>query len=141
MWVPRFHGGSHSETPCPRRSGANTWNASSRSSASRRKRPPQLVTPWRHRSGGASGAPQSCTCNVMEGNYRACSPSSTTSTQISPPRKNAVAPVLADTRAHGATAFFLGGDYVGFGPFPRETFALLRDLEGPAAWIRGNAER
>ncbi len=49
--------------------------------------------------------------------------------------------VLADTRAHGATAFFLGGDYVGFGPFPRETFARLRELEGPAVWIRGNGER
>ncbi len=49
--------------------------------------------------------------------------------------------VLADARARGATAFFLGGDYVGFGPFPRETFALLRELEGPSMWIRGNGER
>jgi len=49
--------------------------------------------------------------------------------------------VLADARARGARAFLLGGDYVGFGPFQRETFALLRDLEGPAVWIRGNGER
>ena len=53
-WAPRFHGGSQSDTPCPRRSGAKTWNAPSRSSARRRKRPPQLVTPCRQSSGGAS---------------------------------------------------------------------------------------
>ena len=49
--------------------------------------------------------------------------------------------VLADARARGATVFFLGGDYVGFGPFPHETFALLRELEEPTVWIRGNGER
>ena len=49
--------------------------------------------------------------------------------------------VLADARVRGATAFFLGGDYVGFGPLQRETFAFLRELEGPAVWIRGNGER
>jgi len=49
--------------------------------------------------------------------------------------------VLADARARGATALLLGGDYVGFGPFPRETFALLRELEEPTVWIRGNGER
>jgi diadenosine tetraphosphatase ApaH/serine/threonine PP2A family protein phosphatase len=48
--------------------------------------------------------------------------------------------VVAEARADGATGFFLGGDYVGFGPFPRETLALLDELR-PAAWIRGNGER
>ena len=48
--------------------------------------------------------------------------------------------VVDDARAQGATAFFLGGDYVGFGPFPRETLALLDELR-PATWIRGNGER
>jgi predicted phosphodiesterase len=47
---------------------------------------------------------------------------------------------VAEARAHGATSFFLGGDYVGFGPFPRETLALLDELR-PATWIRGNGER
>jgi predicted phosphodiesterase len=49
--------------------------------------------------------------------------------------------VLDDARAHGATAFFLGGDIVGFGPFPRETYELLRTLDEPTIWIRGNGER
>jgi predicted phosphodiesterase len=49
--------------------------------------------------------------------------------------------VLADARAQGVTAFFLGGDLVGFGPFPRETYELLRGLDEPAVWIRGNGER
>jgi predicted phosphodiesterase len=49
--------------------------------------------------------------------------------------------VLADARARGATTFFLGGDYVSFGPFPRETFALLHELDEPTVWIRGNGER
>jgi predicted phosphodiesterase len=48
--------------------------------------------------------------------------------------------VVDDARTRGATAFFLGGDYVGFGPFPRETLALLHELQ-PATWIRGNGER
>jgi diadenosine tetraphosphatase ApaH/serine/threonine PP2A family protein phosphatase len=48
--------------------------------------------------------------------------------------------VVAEARADGATGFFLGGDYVGFGPFPRETLALLDELH-PATWIRGNGER
>jgi predicted phosphodiesterase len=48
--------------------------------------------------------------------------------------------VVDDARKRGATAFFLGGDYVGFGPFPRETLALLDELQ-PATWIRGNGER
>jgi predicted phosphodiesterase len=49
--------------------------------------------------------------------------------------------VLADARARDATAFVFGGDYVGFGPFQRETFAALREVEEPAIWIRGNGER
>jgi predicted phosphodiesterase len=49
--------------------------------------------------------------------------------------------VLADTRTQGATAYFLGGDFVGFGPFPRETFEVLRSLDEPTVWIRGNGER
>ena len=49
--------------------------------------------------------------------------------------------VLADARAQGATAFFLGGDYVGFGPFQHETLDVLRALDEPSVWIRGNGER
>jgi len=49
--------------------------------------------------------------------------------------------VLADARARGATTFLFGGDYVGFGPFQRETFAALREVEEPVTWIRGNGER
>jgi predicted phosphodiesterase len=49
--------------------------------------------------------------------------------------------VLGDARTLGATAFFLGGDIVGFGPFPRETYELLRNLDEPTVWIRGNGER
>jgi predicted phosphodiesterase len=53
----------------------------------------------------------------------------------------AVEAVLADARAKGATAFFLGGDLVGFGPFQRETLAVLRQLDEPTICIRGNGER
>lgn len=49
--------------------------------------------------------------------------------------------VLADARAQGATAFFLGGDYTGFGPFPRETLDALDAIREPTVWIRGNGER
>jgi len=49
--------------------------------------------------------------------------------------------VLADARAKEATAFLLGGDLVGFGPFQRETFAAIRDLDEPTTFIRGNGER
>jgi predicted phosphodiesterase len=49
--------------------------------------------------------------------------------------------VLADARAQGATAFFLGGDFTGFGPFPRETLAALDAIREPTVWIRGNGER
>jgi predicted phosphodiesterase len=53
----------------------------------------------------------------------------------------AVEAVLADARAKEATAFFLGGDLVGFGPFQRETLAVLRQLDEPTICIRGNGER
>src|SRR3954471_21886563 len=49
--------------------------------------------------------------------------------------------VLADARAKGATTFLLGGDLVGFGPFQRETFAALREIEEPTIYVRGNGER
>jgi len=48
--------------------------------------------------------------------------------------------VLADAREAGADGFVLGGDYALFGPFPAETVAALRRLEG-ARWIRGNVDR
>jgi predicted phosphodiesterase len=49
--------------------------------------------------------------------------------------------VLADARAKGATAFVLGGDLVGFGPFQQETLAALREINEPTISIRGNGER
>src|SRR5215831_688961 len=49
--------------------------------------------------------------------------------------------VLADARAKGATAFLLGGDLVGFGPFQRETFVAVREIDEPTTYIRGNGER
>jgi predicted phosphodiesterase len=48
--------------------------------------------------------------------------------------------VLDDARAHGATRWILGGDYVLFGGWPGETVARLRELDN-AIWIRGNGER
>ena len=47
--------------------------------------------------------------------------------------------VLGDARAAGADRFVLGGDYALFGPWPRETVELLRELD--ADWLRGNGER
>jgi predicted phosphodiesterase len=47
--------------------------------------------------------------------------------------------VLADARDAEANRFVLGGDYALFGAFPRETVALLRELD--ATWIRGNTDR
>jgi len=49
--------------------------------------------------------------------------------------------VVADARNAGAKTFFLGGDLVGFGPFPRETLELLDGLPETTTWIRGNGER
>ena len=117
--------------------GRETWNAPSRSWASLRKRPPQLVTPWRQRTGGAPAGPQSCTWSRMRRNYRSVLAVLYDIHGNLP----ALEAVLADARARGATAFFLGGDLVGFGPFPQETYALLREIEEPAVWIRGNGER
>ena len=48
--------------------------------------------------------------------------------------------VLEDARSAGAEAVLLGGDYALFGPWPAETVAELRGLEG-ATWIRGNVDR
>jgi predicted phosphodiesterase len=48
---------------------------------------------------------------------------------------------VSDARGEGATMFFLGGDYVGFGPFPKETLAFLDGLEETTIWIRGNGEK
>ncbi|MEA2428326.1 MAG: hypothetical protein QOF37_1954, partial [Thermoleophilaceae bacterium] len=47
--------------------------------------------------------------------------------------------VLSDARAAGADRFVLGGDYALFGPWPRETVEVLRELD--AEWLRGNGER
>jgi predicted phosphodiesterase len=49
--------------------------------------------------------------------------------------------VLADTSAAGVSGFVLGGDYALFGPFPSETVARLRSLDGEVTWIRGNVDR
>ena len=49
--------------------------------------------------------------------------------------------VLDDARTHGADRFLLGGDYVGFGPWPNETLELLQALPETTIWIRGNGER
>ena len=48
--------------------------------------------------------------------------------------------VLEDARSAGAEAVLLGGDYALFGPWPAETVAELRGLDG-ATWIRGNVDR
>ena len=48
--------------------------------------------------------------------------------------------VLDDAKAHGATRWVLGGDYVLFGGWPVETVVRLRGLDN-AVWIRGNGER
>lgn len=48
--------------------------------------------------------------------------------------------VLADARAAGAQRWLLGGDYSGFGAWPRACVELLRELPH-ATWIRGNWER
>ena len=49
--------------------------------------------------------------------------------------------VVADARAAGAGGWILGGDYVLMGPQPAQVFERLRELEGPALWIRGNTDR
>lgn len=49
--------------------------------------------------------------------------------------------VLADARERGARSWVLGGDYVLMGARPLDVCETLRDLEGPALWVRGNADR
>src|SRR3954469_4904667 len=135
--APRFHGGSQSETPCPRKSGAYTWNGVSRVTARWRKRPPQLVMPCRQSSGFPSAGPQSCTCSLTDSNYRRMLAVLYDIHANLP----ALEAVLDDARAKGATAFLLGGDLVGFGPFKEETLSALRELDEPTICIRGNGER
>ena len=48
--------------------------------------------------------------------------------------------MVAEACAAGADHWLLGGDYSAFGPWPRETLELLRELEN-AEWLRGNGER
>jgi predicted phosphodiesterase len=49
--------------------------------------------------------------------------------------------VLEDASGAGVRGFILGGDYALFGPFPSETVARLRSLDGEVTWIRGNVDR
>lgn len=48
--------------------------------------------------------------------------------------------VLADAEQAGASRYLLGGDYAGFGAWPRQTVARLEALPD-ATWIAGNHER
>ena len=48
--------------------------------------------------------------------------------------------VVGELRTLGVDRILIGGDVL-LGPMPRETLAYLRDLEIPAAYIRGNCER
>jgi diadenosine tetraphosphatase ApaH/serine/threonine PP2A family protein phosphatase len=48
--------------------------------------------------------------------------------------------VLADAEQAGATRYLLGGDYAGFGAWPRQTVSRLEALPD-ATWIAGNHER
>ena len=48
--------------------------------------------------------------------------------------------VLADAEAAGADAYFLGGDFGAWSPWPLETLERLRSLPN-TTWIRGNGER
>lgn len=48
--------------------------------------------------------------------------------------------VLADPGLAPADALVLGGDLV-WGPFPRDTLAVLRQLGERAVWLRGNCDR
>ena len=48
--------------------------------------------------------------------------------------------VLRDAQAAGADAYFLGGDFASWSPWPHETIERLRSLPN-ATWIRGNGER
>jgi putative phosphoesterase len=48
--------------------------------------------------------------------------------------------VLEEAESAGAKTYLLGGDYATFGPWPRETVELLKDLPAVAC-IRGNVDR
>jgi len=48
--------------------------------------------------------------------------------------------VVSDARRKGVTRWLLGGDYVGFGPWPLETLAVLDTLD-TEVMLRGNGER
>ena len=48
--------------------------------------------------------------------------------------------VLADLRAAGVDDLVIGGDVVP-GPMPRECLAVLRDLDLPTLFVRGNGDR
>jgi len=48
--------------------------------------------------------------------------------------------VLRDIRREGIDQVVVGGDVV-LGPMPRETLALLRDLDMPVRFIQGNCDR
>src|SRR5439155_11715222 len=48
--------------------------------------------------------------------------------------------VLRDLEREEVDAVLIGGDAVS-GPQPAETLELLRSLEAPTYWIRGNGER
>jgi predicted phosphodiesterase len=48
--------------------------------------------------------------------------------------------VLKDAESRGADAYFLGGDFASWSPWPLETIERLRGLP-ETTWIRGNGER
>jgi predicted phosphodiesterase len=49
--------------------------------------------------------------------------------------------VLAEVDREGVDAIVSGGDVVAGGPFPLETFELLRSLGDRVIWVRGNGDR
>jgi putative phosphoesterase len=49
--------------------------------------------------------------------------------------------VLAEVEREGVDAIVSGGDVVAGGPFPLETFELLRSLGDRVVWVRGNGDR
>ena len=49
--------------------------------------------------------------------------------------------VLAEVEREGVDAIVSGGDVVAGGPFPLETFGLLRSLGDRVVWVRGNGDR
>jgi putative phosphoesterase len=49
--------------------------------------------------------------------------------------------VLGEVEREGVDAIVSGGDVVAGGPFPLETFELLRSLGDRVTWVRGNGDR